>query len=335
MRVPAPGWRFAVGTAVGLGCLSLAARGVSWATVHRALGEADLRLLAVAALAVVGGTALRTACWQRLYRPTPHPVTFVRAWRIVLVAQFLNISIPARVGDVARVYLIGEAGRFSKTAAATSLGLEKFFDMVALLLVLFVVSRQASLPPVLADAASGFGLATAGFALVLVALAVRAHRLAPQLAARMEGAAGLSRWWWRQVTTIVERLRILRQWPASIGVQLGYVVVWATLGLATYLVMAATTLDVPPAAPLVVLAAVQVGTAVPSTPGRIGVFQYLSVLALTPFGVAAADAFTFGVLLHVVSYAPPLLLGAIGLWLELPGLRRAGVIPPPPGAVAG
>lgn len=294
--------------------------------VGEALRQADGRLLGLAGLSVVAGTALRTSCWRRLYGPTPEPVTFWRTWRIVLVAQFLNISIPARAGDLARIYLIGEAGRFPKAAAATSLGLEKFFDMVALLFVLFVVSMQTSLPPVLSDAASGLGVATGAFALALIATAFGANRLAPLLSVRLETSSGLSRWVLRQAGTVVGSLRVLRRWPASIGIQMGYLAVWAALGLAPLLVMMAVGLDLPPAAALVVLAAVQVGTAVPTTPGRVGVFQYLSVLALTPFGVASADAFTFGVLLHVVAYGPPLALGAVGLWLELPGLRRAGVV---------
>ncbi len=90
--------------------------------------------------------------------------------------------------------------------------------------------------------------------------------------------------------------------------------------------MSAIRLDLPPAAPLVVLVVTQVGTAVPTTPGRVGVFQYLSVLALTPFGTTPEQAFTYGVLLHVVSHGPPLTLGAFGLWAELPQLRRAGVV---------
>ena len=98
-------------------------------------------------------------------------------------------------------------------------------------------------------------------------------------------------------------------------------------------------LDLPVVAALLVLAVVQLGTAVPSTPGKVGVFQYLSVLALGPFGVGQGVALSYGILLHLVSYAPPIVLGGAGLWVELPGLRRAGVVaagtsePSRPGAV--
>lgn len=292
----------------------------------QALRSADDRLLVLGGLSVVGGTALRAACWRRLYGQTPQPVGFLRAWRIVLVAQLLNISIPARVGDFTRIFLISEAGQFPKAAAATSVGLEKLFDMVALLIVLLLASTQTTLPASLASAAVPFGMATAAFALVLIVIGLRAHRVAPMLSVRLARSSGLSRWGWQQAVTVVDSLRILQRGPASAGIQVGYLAVWAALGLAAYLVMAAVGLDLPPAASLVVLVLTQVGTAVPTTPGRVGVFQYLSVLALTPFGTTPDEAFTYGVLFHFVSYGPPLTLGALGLWRELPELRRVGVL---------
>ena len=172
-------WRLLVGTLLGLVCLWLVARDVSWLEVGRALRAADYRLLALAAVLVVAATGIRAWCWRRIYGPTPRPTTFIRAWRILLVAQFLNIGVPARVGDVARVYLIGEAGQFSKTAAATSLVIEKFFDMIALLLMLFLIATQTDLPPTLDEAAFGLAVATVALALVVVALAWKSDRLVP------------------------------------------------------------------------------------------------------------------------------------------------------------
>ena len=64
------------------------------------------------------------------------------------------------------------------------------------------------------------------------------------------------------------------------------------------------------AAALIVLVALQVGTAVPSSPGRIGVFEYICVLSLAPFGVEREMALAYGLVLHAVAYGPPLVVGA-------------------------
>ena len=153
-----------------------------------------------------------------------------------------------------------------------------------------------------------------------------ADRFGPRLSRYADGTSGWLGWVLDQFVLTLDGVKVLRRWPMMAGIQCGYVGVWAALGLSTYVMFAAVNLDLPPVAALVVLAVVQLGTAVPSTPGKVGVFQFLSVLALGPFGVADGAAFTYGILLHFVSYGPVIVCGGIGLWLELPSLRRAGVI---------
>ena len=69
----------------------------------------------------------------------------------------------------------------------------------------------------------------------------------------------------------------------------------------------------------------------PSSPGSIGVFHYLSVLTLGLFGVEHELALGYGVLLHLVTYLPPSLLGLVYLGrsgYSLSRLRQAvGTVP--------
>ena len=83
-------WRLAASTLLSIGLLWLAARGVSWSEVAFALGSARWNLIAVAAVCVVLASALRAWCWRRLLVASKVPVTFVRAWKILLIGQFLN-----------------------------------------------------------------------------------------------------------------------------------------------------------------------------------------------------------------------------------------------------
>ena len=317
----------AVGALLSVAFFWLAARGVSWSQVTAALTAARYGLVALAVTFVVAGTVLRTWCWIHIYGPTPTPIPFARAWGIVLIGQFLNIGVPARVGDVARSYLIGEAGGFSKTRAATSLVVEKFFDLTTFLVILLLISVRVDLPPVLENARGGLMLSTLAVAVMVLVAVCRAEALRDWLA-RLGRARGES---WlmglaRHLEAGLGSLAILRRWQTVLLLQVGYLGVWASLGLTTHLVLVALGLDLSLVAPLVVLAVVQLGTAVPSTPGKVGVFQYLSVLALVPFGVVQDAALTVGILLHLVSYLPPVVLGSVGFWIELPGLRRTGVI---------
>ena len=90
-----------------------------------------------------------------------------------------------------------------------------------------------------------------------------------------------------------------------------------------YAVLRALNLDIdaPVLAAFFVLIVLQVGTSVPSTPGKIGVFQYLVVLALAPFGIEGEPALTYGVLLHVVGFGPVVVLGGLWSWIGLADRR--------------
>jgi len=64
------------------------------------------------------------------------------------------------------------------------------------------------------------------------------------------------------------------------------------------------------------LVVLQVGMAVPSSPGRIGVFQYLVILALSIFAVDKNVALGYSVVLYLVIYVPMVLIGGYCLWRE-------------------
>ena len=60
---------------------------------------------------------------------------------------------------------------------------------------------------------------------------------------------------------------------------------------------------------LVVLLAVQVGNIPPSVPGKVGIFEYAVILALSVFGVTKGAALGYAVMLHVVAYFPKIMMG--------------------------
>ena len=307
------GWRQAVGALLGIGLFWLAARGVSWPQVAAALASAQWLLIAVAIACVVLATAVRAWCWRRLLVANSVPVSFIQAWKILVIGQFLNICIPMRAGDVARVYLMGEAGHMTKTGAATSLVLEKFFDATTLLLLLVPIALFMELPAGLGEA-RGFVFAAVLLPLVVIGLSWRGVGLLPLLERRAGVRGGWVAWLARQGRMVVDSLTVLHRWRALVVLQVGYLGVWLALVGVNLAVLHALGISAPAVAALVVMIVLQLGTAVPSTPGKIGVFQVLAVIALAPFGIAREPALTYGVLLHVVGFGPVVALGGLWWW---------------------
>jgi uncharacterized membrane protein YbhN (UPF0104 family) len=75
---------------------------------------------------------------------------------------------------------------------------------------------------------------------------------------------------------------------------------------------------------LFVTAAVNLGVAIPSSPGFVGTYQWLGVSALALFGVGRDDALAFAIVLQAVWYVPTTLVGAA---LLARGARAWGASP--------
>ena len=69
----------------------------------------------------------------------------------------------------------------------------------------------------------------------------------------------------------------------------------------------------------------------PGLPASVGLFEAATIVALKPFDVAAARALSAGVVIHVLTFAPFLVLGPLALRGQvLP--RARDILPPEPEA---
>ena len=125
----------------------------------------------------------------------------------------------------------------------------------------------------------------------------------------------------------LDRLDALRGKWALLGLSFWSAIIWLAALATNQFMLQALDLDLPWTASLLVLVVLQVGITIPSVPGRIGVFEYLCILALAVFGVARAPALSYGILLHGVVLIPTTLAGLVAIWLLGIGGHWAVVAP--------
>jgi hypothetical protein len=77
-----------------------------------------------------------------------------------------------------------------------------------------------------------------------------------------------------------------------------------------------------------------VGVSLPSLPWQLGVFESVAVLSLLTFGVDQTTGLAYGLLLHVVAYLPPTILGALAL-RQLESARGSRRVPSAPAGEGG
>ena len=125
----------------------------------------------------------------------------------------------------------------------------------------------------------------------------------------------------RQATARVRRglvvFRRPREGSVALVMQLG---AWAVQWLSCYVLLVALGLDGHGAdlgAAAAVLFAVNVSAVLPLTPSNLGVFQAACVAVLTgAYGISAADALGFGIILQAVEIATAVIMGAPALVKE-------------------
>ena len=62
---------------------------------------------------------------------------------------------------------------------------------------------------------------------------------------------------------------------------------------------------------LFLLLALQVGNMVPSSPGKVGVFELVVIASLQLFDIPDSQALGYGLVLHIVAFLPKILLGLV------------------------
>ncbi len=234
-------------------------------------------------------------------------------WRFMALA--LGLSVAGTLARAARWKLLR-----SRVLTLGTIVVEKWLDILALLVIMFLVPISVSLPAWFQDSRKSlvaFVIAFLGVTLLLsygkgwlLALLESTFHFLPNLwRARLQQAVALA----------LGSLDVLRSPWVGLQLQAWSLLIWSMGILVNYIVFLILGLSLPFVAALFLLVVLQVGTAVPSVPGKLGIFQYLCILALAPFGVGKSSALSYSVLLYLVAVGPVLLLGAFFIWWE--GIR--------------
>jgi uncharacterized protein (TIRG00374 family) len=316
-------WRFWLGILISLVCLVLVLWRIDYHEVLEALGQANYAWLVPAAVPFAGTIASKVLRWQLLFPGDHSRIRRSKLLSALMISYALNTLLPARLGELARAYVIGESENVSKSLAFSTIVVEKVLDVLTLLLFLVLLLPFVALPSWMQQSAMLLAPVFLGLWVLILALAyqrrrtlalarsivVRVPRLsAESLLASLDSAlAGFD------VLSSVRTNLILWGWSIA---------VWATSGLFMLLVMFAFHIDAPPAAAFLLLCVTSLGMTVPSSPGYIGVYHWLVVSTLYVFGVDRELALSFAFALHALTFVPLTLIGIYCMMRENYSLQR-------------
>jgi uncharacterized protein (TIRG00374 family) len=290
--------------------------------------------VALAVVVVVASTCVKALRWRALF--LPQRISLGASWSVFMIGQMLNAVLPARAGEVGRIYFIGEVEDMSRAKALSTVVVEKGTDLVMLAMAYLVVAiwlviASVGLPAWLRDA----GVSVLPLAvLALGGLLLFAYAGRPTWR-RLRSMLRLFPDPWqtatdRAVEQAIVAFEALRCWQVSTQVWGWSLLIWGLATLIHSMVFVAFRLSLSPYVALLLLVVLMSGVSVPPLPGNLGVFPYLCVLVLTLFEVDRETALAYGIVLQMVAYLPLIVLGSLCMLWQNWSLRRASRLPRSP-----
>jgi uncharacterized protein (TIRG00374 family) len=316
-------WRFWLGILISLVCLALVLWRIDYREVVEALGQANYLWLVPAVVPFAGTIASKVLRWQLLFPGDHSRIRRTKLLSALMISYALNTILPARLGELARVYVIGESENLSKSLALSTVVVEKVLDVLTLLLFLVLLLPFVALPTWIQQSVMLLAPVFVVLFLLILALAYQrkrtlalAHSILDRVP-RLSAERLLS-----SVDSALSGFDVLGSVRTNLVLWGWSIAVWVTSGLFMLLVMFAFHLDAPPAAAFLLLCVTSLGMTVPSSPGYIGVYHWLVVSTLQIFGVDRALALSFAFALHALTFVPLTLIGIYCMMRENYSLQR-------------
>lgn len=299
-----------VGVPVSALFLWLAVRKAHPREVRASLVAAEIRYLVLAVAAIAGVYLGQAVRWRAIARIST--VSTARFGEMVVCGVAVNNVLPGRIGDLLRARWLQVAARIPGGRSLATVFVDRVFDVLALALFLAV-----SLPFV-ASANWLRGIAIGALVLlVALGLVLAAARVYTRRRARDRRCdRGLVRRLMRDTAEALSDPVGGRRGAGLLAISLGS---WALWAVAAWLVGRSIGIEFSAIDLIFITAVINLGVAIPSSPGFIGTYQWLAVSVLALLDIGANRALAFAILMHAVWYVPTLVAG--GVLLVVRGVR--------------
>jgi uncharacterized membrane protein YbhN (UPF0104 family) len=288
-----------LGFPVSLALLMLSLRHLDGAKLKASLGGANVGvlMLSVGVMAIV--YLIQADRWRVIAVAPGVPLVRFAEWVVGAVA--VNNVLPGRAGDILRSEWLARGAGKPRTSAVSSVVVDRGFDVVTLVAMLGLTYPFVPHPRWLNDfwiVGGSLGLVVS---IVFIAAAVYARG----------GGASAARGVRARLADVACAAGSVLRGRLVLRIAARSALAWTAWACSAWLVASSLGIALTPLEVLFVTAVLNLGVAIPSSPGFIGTYQWLGVAALGNLGVGHADAFAFSVLMHAAWYLPTTFAGIV------------------------
>jgi glycosyltransferase 2 family protein len=307
-------WSWAISILLAAVLLFLALHGVDWRAVAKTIAGARWEYIAMGAGTSSCSLFLRAVRWRILLNAEGR-LGIGTVFCGNMAGYLGNSFLPARAGELVRSLLISRHGSLSKTYVLTTALAERLADGIALVLWSSIILLAGVNPkPQWITDISRTTAVVAGAGAVAIVVLPHTGRLVGTVLSRLP--LGRFR---KPLFALAEQvllgLRAFHHWSRFLGFAVLTVAIWLLDALTSMTIGWSLGLDLRFAVVLLLLTGLGLSSALPSTPGYVGIYQFVAVTLLAPFGVGRDNALAFILVLQALGYVMVVLYGLPGLYV--------------------
>lgn len=298
----------------------------------KALSTADYRYLIPAILLYFLTIYFRAIRWKYILSPIQH-ISNSRLIPVIIVGYTANNLLPARLGEVARAYYLGHREKFSVSTSLATILVERIYDGLTLIVLGIIGTIFILFTGLIGDftgttaLAWGLGVTVTVFLFVLSIIILTLISIFPNLARFIIKLANVLPSRFRPliqstIMSFIDGLLTLRHPRQHVALFVYSLPIWILEALMYFII--AVSFDIPSffESPLLlippillVIAVSNLATALPSSPGAIGTFEFPAAATLTLVGITPGIAGAYTLTLHLALLIPITIVGICHLWL--------------------
>ncbi|MCX7087970.1 MAG: lysylphosphatidylglycerol synthase transmembrane domain-containing protein [Methylococcales bacterium] len=311
-------FRLAFGLLLAAGFIWLIARQINPNELKNAFMGTSATWLAASLAAFFVGYACRIARWRLMLQRDNAELRWKHCAGPLLGSFAANNVLPFRAGDVLRSFAFnGRLGVSSGVVIAT-LFVERLLDLLMVLVLLGVVLATFKLNVVAFAGVGSIALIAIGIGILLLLLfprlffplAIACGRLVARISPKRGGALV------DEINKSFVTLMHLAKGGTMLKLVLWSMMAWLAEGCVFWFAALALSTLAAPIGGWLALPVGTLATLIPSTPGYVGTFDYFTVRAMTALGNTPASSTAYALLVHVLLWLPPTLIGGVYLLLR-------------------
>jgi uncharacterized protein (TIRG00374 family) len=321
--------KFWIGAGISLFFLFVLFRKIEMKQLAAAFVELDAKYLLLAVVCCFVSYYFRALRWDYLLLPLKRcPMTTV--FPATIIGLMVNSLLPARIGELARAYLLAEKENLSKGSVLGTLVLDRLADVLCLLLLLLFTLSFADLPDASRNdrevlIVGGQITFAVCLAIVLFLISLRAG-IVRVPTAKSVIVRKLPRRIKERVVSVLDSLVQGMRLPVKPGdgavIAGSSIVAWVFSVIPVDLILRSFGIFLPVTASMLILVMVAFAVMVPAAPGYIGIYHYACFSALRVYHVPEGKALSIALIAHAASFGPVILAGFYYLWKDGISLNR-------------